>query len=330
VQRNGKVPIAVAREAKRREVANDHQREYLRLEEASGRVVAAWDLSLLPTLVRAHPAAERRILSERRSPSVAERRDVIATLDLAWASLVENPFREHPTRRYAYAWRRLAGREGRHLDVGVLSSTTNLECWAADPHPGYLAHLRAHWPAVRPKQISIHGPLPFASRSFASVSLLDALERAPDEAALLREIHRVLIPGGILVATVPGRHVFSALDPDNAKFRMPRLHRLVYSARFGRAVYHERFVDLSNDLHGDMSVGKNVHTKYRREQLFALLRSASFDVIDEDGSGLFWRWFDVPALLAGRRRRRLLERAILLDGQMFSSANLFVTAARVG
>jgi hypothetical protein len=54
---------------------------------------------------------------------------------------VANPFLEHSLRRYAFAWDALAGRTGRHLDVGcgkgefvgVLFATTALDCYGADP-----------------------------------------------------------------------------------------------------------------------------------------------------------------------------------------------------
>jgi hypothetical protein len=60
---------------------------------------------------------------------------------------VANPFQEHPLRRYASAWDALAERTGRHLDVGcgngefvgVLSATTGLDCYGADPHLDYLS-----------------------------------------------------------------------------------------------------------------------------------------------------------------------------------------------
>ena len=45
--------------------------------------------------------------------------------------------------------------------------------------------------------------LPFADASFDLVAALDALEHLEDDAAALRELHRVCRPGGTLVATVP-------------------------------------------------------------------------------------------------------------------------------
>lgn len=211
----------------------------------------------------------------------------------------------------------------------MLSATTPLACSGADPHPGYLAALRLKCQQLPLHLIPVDGELPFGAAEFDSISLLDVLEHAPDEGRILGEIHRILAPGGLLVLTAPQRHVFSFLDPDNAKFRFPRFHRLVYVTRFGHQVYAERFADLSNGLCGDMSAGKDEHTNYRRGELLALLRQHGFEPVTVDGANLFWRWFQVPALLAGGRLRAMLEYAVYLDGRIFGSANIFVAAKRL-
>jgi SAM-dependent methyltransferase len=248
-----------------------------------------------------------------------------------------SPFARHPLRRYAFGWQQLAGRSGRHLDLGcghgefllALHGGTALTCLGADPHAGYLAGIRRDCPGVPLQQVSVTGRLGLAGSAFGSVSMLDVLEHVPDAAGLLAEVHRILEPGGLLVLTVPRRHVFSFLDPDNAKFRLPGLHRLVYRARFGRATYAERFGDLSNGLRGDMSVGKDEHTNYRPAALLALLAGQGFQPLTVTGANLFWRWLQIPALLLGGPPRRLLDRLIYVDGVLFRSANLFVTARRV-
>jgi SAM-dependent methyltransferase len=250
---------------------------------------------------------------------------------------VANPFREHPLRRYAFAWDALAECTGRHLDVGcgrgefvgVLFATTALDCYGADPHRDYLVELRHRWPGIGVQRVSVRGPLAFRAGVFTSASLLDVLEHVPDESALLAEVHRVLIPDGLLVVTAPGRHAFSLLDPDNAKFRLPRLHRLVYSTRFGADTYRRRFVDMSDELCGDVSVGRTEHTNYRMAELVARVEAAGFRVTAQSGANLFWRFFQVRGLLVGGRLRTVLDRMILADGRRFSSANLFLLARRV-
>jgi UDP-N-acetylglucosamine transferase subunit ALG13 len=65
VQRRLKVPIAMAREGVRGEMANDHQVKYLRYEEQNGRVIALWDGADLPKLVENHRETQFRMLATR-------------------------------------------------------------------------------------------------------------------------------------------------------------------------------------------------------------------------------------------------------------------------
>lgn len=246
------------------------------------------------------------------------------------------PFADHPLRRYDYAWRQLANRFGRHLDFGcghaefldALARHSRLECYGVDRHSGYLAEVRQQLPWLRVSAVSDSGTTDFADGFFHSASLLDVLEHVQDETRTLTELHRVLSPGGILVVTVPARHVFSCLDPDNFKFRFPRLHRWVYIRKFGRERYRTRFEDLSDGLRGDMAVNRTRHTNYRPDVLVRRLEAAGFRCVDRDGANLFWRLLHGPSLLSGAGVKRLLDRCILMDGKYFHVANLFLTLQR--
>jgi ubiquinone/menaquinone biosynthesis C-methylase UbiE/UDP-N-acetylglucosamine transferase subunit ALG13 len=336
VQRAGKVPVAIARTAANREMPNDHQVEFLRHEEQGGRVIAVWDVAELPTAVASHADTEAELLAQRPLNQPADPAALSKRLNELWYKAIHNPFRYHPLRRYAFAWDELGCSRGKHLDIGcgtgeffnVLAGTTQLECFAVDPHAGYLGQLGQGENGHCISQISIHSELPFPNQTFHSVSLLDVLEHVPNEDKLLGEIYRVLGPNGRLVLTVPAHHVFSWLDPDNAKFRYPHLHRFIYSTWFGHEIYHERFVDLSNNLRGDMSVGKDEHTNYQKQWLIDRLEDHGFETVRSSGANLFWRWFQTPALLGGKRIRRLFERLIWLDGEIFQSANLFLSARK--
>lgn len=335
-QRRGKIPIAVARRASLGEMANDHQVDYLRAEERTGGVVALWNLAELPDAVRAHPRIEPNLLAARPVPPPADGASAAGLLDSFVFPPDSSPFQRHPIRRYVYAFDRLAGRTGCHLDLGcgtgeflaALASRSGLDCVGTDAHAGYLAELVCLHPGLASRQVTSDGSIPFSDASFDSVSALDVLEHVGDEDRLLSELRRVLVPGGLLVLSVPRRHLFSFLDPDNAKYRLPRLHRAVYSARFGADVYRERFVDLSDGLRGDIAAERGEHTNYVREELEARLRANGLRVVHAGGSNLFWRLVHTPALLARGRLRRICERLIELDGRAFSRANLFLTAIR--
>ncbi|WFE32550.1 hypothetical protein [Micromonospora sp. WMMD975] len=88
VQRLGRVPVAVAREAARGEMGNDHQVSYLRAEERTGRVVAVWDVTDLPAVVAGHPERQRLLLAERPLPDAVDDERLVATLDALCARLV--------------------------------------------------------------------------------------------------------------------------------------------------------------------------------------------------------------------------------------------------
>jgi SAM-dependent methyltransferase len=273
-----------------------------------------------------HPAVQRRLLAAAPAlPAPADPTELAERLDCALAP-AGGPFDRHPLARYRWAWAQLAGRTGRHLDLGVgdgafttaLPRDTKLDVVAVDPHPGYLRRLRAADPDLPLARVGTG--LPFATGTVDSVSALDVLEHVADEARTLAELHRVLRPGGLLVLTVPARHVFSVLDPDDAKLTFPRLHRTVYQRRFGRAEYDRRFVDAADGLRGDMAWDRAEHTNYRAADLLGALAGAGFVPTARDGAGLYWRLLQVPALLLPAPQR--------LDARLFHRANLFLTATR--
>jgi SAM-dependent methyltransferase len=362
-QRSGHVPIAVAREAARGEMGNDHQVAYLRREQERGRVVGVWNVDELPQVVARHPKTAARLVHDRPLPEpadsqavadrlddlVAELRAARATPSPGWAASAEHarwrngnvqPFGRHPLQRYAFAWTHLAVLQGPHLEIGVgtgefagpLQAGTGREVFAVDVHPEYVEAVRRFYPEICVVKTGLRDRLPFGDAAFSSVALLDVLEHCADESALLAEAFRVLRPGGTLVVTVPRRHVFSWLDPDNAKYRWPRLHRAVYTRRFGDAAYTARFIDLTDGLRGDMAANRREHTNYTNADITALLEAAGFELLEVTGANLLWRWFQVLSLLLGGRARVVLGRLIALDGRVFRAsrftANLFVLARR--
>src|SRR6185437_9149077 len=101
------------------------------------------------------------------------------------------------------------------------------------------------------------------------------------------------------------------------KLKLPRLHRLVYERRFGRAEYERRFVDAANGLRGDMAWDRPEHTNYRATDLLDALTAAGFVPTARNGAGLYWRLLQVPALLLPGRLARLLDGPQRLDARLF-------------
>jgi SAM-dependent methyltransferase len=68
--------------------------------------------------------------------------------------------------------------------------------------------------------------LPFANGRFQCVTCIEVIEHVPQQhrATLLKEIQRVLSPGGRLVLRCPHAGIFSWLDAQNFRFRFPRLY----------------------------------------------------------------------------------------------------------
>jgi len=247
-----------------------------------------------------------------------------------------NPF---GASRHGYALEQVrAARSHAHLDIGCFDGAF-LQALAplgvetlcgVDVNEDALSEGRPRYPALELIHVADTRSLPFADASFDSVTLLDVLEHMADDhqGALLAEVRRLLRPGGIFVVTVPGQHVFSALDLGNLKFRFPRLHRTWYTRRHGTDAYRYRYVDNPFGLVGDVSGEKRWHEHFSAERLGALLEAAGFEVVDVDGSGLFMRPLRIGRLFSPGPLRRAVDGLLVRDAGRFASANLFVTARR--
>lgn len=249
-----------------------------------------------------------------------------------------NPFRDHPVRRYAWAWAQLEAAEGAHLEVGVGDGAVLLEAMAsrsdhmvvgADAHAGYLTNARQTNPTLPLVRVEVGGRLPFRSASFGSATLLDVLEHVGDEAVTLAELARVLQPGALLVMSVPARHGLSWLDPDDLKYRVPRLHRQVMRRRYPSDAYQRRFVDEHDGLVGDLAANRGHHANYDANDLIGRVMPFGFRPRSRSGANLFGRPLDAARLLASGRLASLIARTVRLDGR-FRSANLFLTFERTG
>jgi SAM-dependent methyltransferase len=268
--------------------------------------------------------------------------------------MMANPFRRHPLTRYEWAWDRVATGSGCHLDVGcdagvlvaALHEGTSRAVVGVDVDRSLLLRLRDRLPDGHAVQVGPLDPLPFADATFTTATVLEVAEHVPDERALLAEVARVLAPGGRLLLSVPAAHAFSFLDPDNARLRWPVLYRLAWRIRRRDSARRPGTAGQRAGTAGQRAVAGPVgngiteraeHTNFEPAAIAALIESVGLRLDREEGSGLFFRWLQIPALLLPGAAGRLAERLMVADAHLFAGppgtgltrrANLFVTAIK--
>jgi ubiquinone/menaquinone biosynthesis C-methylase UbiE len=92
------------------------------------------------------------------------------------------------------------------LDVGCGISAAFLK--AISPHikQGFGVDFKVEntqFGNLKTTQLKLESNLPFEDATFDAVTMLAVLEHIEQEQQILREIHRVLVPGGKLILTVP-------------------------------------------------------------------------------------------------------------------------------
>ena len=179
-------------------------------------------------------------------------------------------------------------------------------------------------------QIRKAEPLPFSDNCFDSVSVLDVIEHVVDQDFILRECQRVLRPGGAMVVTVPGQHIFSFLDIGNFKFRFPRLHRWYYSRKYSPEAYRKRYIECPNGLIGDIDRIKSWHEHFSETRLAGLLERSGLEHVEVDGCGLFNRPLELIACSLPDPLRRLVDRQIRWDEAFFARTHLFAVGVKPG
>lgn len=140
----------------------------------------------------------------------------------------------------AFDMSRLAGR--RVLDIGC----------GRRKLPGAVGLDRSALPGVDVVS-NLNDRLPFADEEFDAVYSDQVLEHVPNLVGLIHEIHRILVPGGIMVAHVPYfRSNWAAIDPTHVRqFALGTLDYFVKGTyayegyRFSDAGYSgiERYLD---------------------------------------------------------------------------------------
>lgn len=124
------------------------------------------------------------------------------------------PHEPHHWERYLDCVERQLPKEGRVLDLGCGANTalapfrsSTREVWGADLHEHpRMQHTRWF------RQLSSSGAIPFENSSIDVIAASWVLEHLTEPPAFLREIERVLKPGGVLIAhTINARHYVALL-----------------------------------------------------------------------------------------------------------------------
>ncbi len=74
--------------------------------------------------------------------------------------------------------------------------------------------------------------IPLENNSFESAMLIEVLEHVPDPAVVLKEVHRVLAPGGKVLITIPFLWTLHDVPHDEYRYTPFALKRLVEAAGF--------------------------------------------------------------------------------------------------
>jgi SAM-dependent methyltransferase len=152
---------------------------------------------------------------------------------------------EHRT-RYLWASKRLSGRV---LDVAcgnghgsaLLARTSDVT--GIDRDELATATARARVPAGM-FQVSDVPPIPYPDGAFAHAVCFETVEHVADDIAFIRELRRVIAPGGHLLISTPNRAVTSPNEtrPSNPyhvrEYLLPEFLRLVSDAGFERIVIY--------------------------------------------------------------------------------------------
>lgn len=248
---------------------------------------------------------------------------------------IENPF---DYGRYGFAWEHVPGNGSGHLDLGCYHGVflDGLKKKGIDRLVGVdisadaTSKACASFGDLEFIHVSDSSCLPFADGVFTSVSAMDVIEHANEQRKVLNELSRVLKDDGLLIVTVPRRHIFSFLDSGNLKFRFPGLHRRYYCLRHTEAEYKDRYDSNSDGLVGDISAEKGWHEHFSQAHLEKLLNDCGFVVECFDGSGLFSRIISYANLISRKLRllQPLVDKVFVFDSRHFKSANLFCVARK--
>lgn len=186
---------------------------------------------------------------------------------------------ERPLEWYDYADAWLPQDLGRFLDYGCGQghfvrrvASRCAEAWGCDLNPEILPadSESRRFIAIRSDQ-----PLPFPDNYFDSIAILEVIEHVADERTTLKELTRILKPGGRLLLTTPHKGILTWMDPGNFKVLFPRLHKFTHRKVLSNEGYFEnRFGEerkLRRGMYADFSADHIPwHRHYRHTEIMEM------------------------------------------------------------
>jgi len=239
----------------------------------------------------------------------------------------DNPFYREPN--FAFGYEHI-GEGARVLDYGCFNARfgkqllqhKDIEYFGVDKNAEIVAEQD---PRLQVSVVSY--PLSFPDEYFDVVVIFEVLEHIADQEKTLRELCRVLKKDGVLVLSVPRKHIFSFLDLANWKFMFPGLHRLYYRLGHSKEEYEHRYKSSPHGLVGDIEEEKRWHQHFRDREMADLLDRSGFEACEMDASGLF----RLPMTAIGQLLRAswlFTNRIRDWDSYFFSATQLICAARR--